>query len=55
MLMTAEMVEARGILPARSLANFDDAPAAIGEAELLMSLPDLAAALADSAEFLPIP
>ena len=55
MLMTAELVEARGILPAKSLANFDDAPAAIGEAELLMSLPDLAAALADSAEFLPIP
>ena len=55
MLMTAELVEARGILPAKSLANFDDAPAAIGEAELLMSLPDLAATLAGSAEFLPIP
>jgi len=53
-LMTAELVEPRGILPAKALANFDDAPAAIGEAELLMSLPDVAAALADSAEFLPM-
>jgi DNA polymerase III subunit epsilon len=53
-LKTAEQVEPRGILPAKSISNFDDAPAAIGEAELLMNLPDLANLLKGGRELLPL-
>lgn len=53
LLLTAEQVEPRGILPAKALANYDDAPAAIGEAELLMNLEDLRHLVDRSAELLP--
>lgn len=51
--LSAEQVEPRGLLPARSVAGYDDAPAAIGEAELLMQLQDIQAVLDSSAELLP--
>jgi DNA polymerase-3 subunit epsilon len=51
--LSAEQVEPRGILPARAIAGYDEAPAAIGEAELLMRLPDIAEYLDFSAELLP--
>jgi hypothetical protein len=53
LLLSAEQVEPRGILPAKSLANYDDAPAAIGEAELLLNLEDIRHLIETSAELLP--
>jgi len=53
LLLSAEQVEPRGILPAKSLASYDDAPAAIGEAELLLNLEDVRQSFNSSAELLP--
>ena len=51
---SAELVEPRGLIPAKALAGYDDAPAAIGEAELLLNLADFAALFDRSAELLPL-
>ncbi|MFM1905973.1 MAG: hypothetical protein RIT32_769 [Actinomycetota bacterium] len=51
---SAEQVEPRGLIPAKALAGYDDAPAAIGEAELLLNLADFAALFDRSAELLPL-
>lgn len=53
LVISAEQIEPRGLLPAKSIAGYDDAPAAIGEAELLLNLSDFANLIYRSTKILP--